>query len=483
MHARDPHACHDFAPARTRRDALRTLGAGFGSLALGGMCADLSAAEAVAGPIAAGSRTHHPAKAKRVIFLFMHGGPAQMDTFEEKPRLSKDDGKKLPPRPGALKFNDASSTLLGSPWKFRKYGQCGKAVSELFPHVAQHVDEIAFLHGMHSRGQSHGQAVCMLHTGSDNLPRPSVGSWVSYGLGTENRDLPSFISLAPPSNHGGPRNYGPAFLPAEHQATAIGRAGNLGSGSVQHLAPPKSLSEQRRADQLELLADLNADYSGRIEAVAGAEDPAVEGAIRGFELAHRMAGVAPEALDLSRETKETQALYGVGEKPTDGFAKQCLLARRLCEAGVRYVQVSTGYSWDQHGNLKKGHADNAAKVDQPIAALLADLKRRGLLEDTLVVWGGEFGRTATAQGKDGRDHNPSGFTMWMAGGGAKGGVCHGSTDEFGAYAETGRTHMHDLHATMLHLLGLDHERLTYRHAGRDFRLTDVAGRVVREVIA
>ncbi len=353
----------------------------------------------------------------------------------------------------------------------------------MFPHVGQHVDDLAFLHGMHSRGQSHGQAVCMLHTGSDNLPRPSVGAWVSYGLGTENRDLPSFISLAPPGGHGGPRNYGPAFLPAEHQATAIGRSGRLGAGTVKHLARPKALSADRRAAQLDLLADFNADYSGRIAEAAGAADAAVEGAVRGFELAHRMAGVAPEALDLSQETKETQALYGVGEKPTDEFGRKCLLARRLCEAGVRYVQVSTGYAWDQHGGLKKGHAANAAKVDRPIAGLLTDLKRRGLLEDTLVVWGGEFGRTSTAQGKDGRDHNPGGFTVWMAGGGAKGGHSHGATDDYGAYAVTGRTHMHDLHATMLHLLGLDHERLTYRHAGRDFRLTDVHGRVVHEVIA
>ncbi|NNJ24082.1 DUF1501 domain-containing protein [Alienimonas chondri] len=483
MPVRDPYACHDFAPATTRRAALQTLGAGFGSLALGGMCADLTAAEAAAGPVTPGSLTHHAARAKRVIFLFMHGGPAQMDTFEQKPLLTRDDGKSLPDRPGALKFNDASSKLLASPWKFKRYGQCGKAVSDLFPHVAEHVDDIAFLHGMHSRGQSHGQAVCMLHTGSDNLPRPSVGAWVSYGLGTENRDLPSFISLAPPGGHGGPRNYGPAFLPAEHQATAIGRGGRLGAGTVKHLARPEALSEDRRAAQLGLLADLNADYSDCIAEAAGQPDAAVEGAVRGFELAHRMAGVAPDVLDLSQETKETHALYGVGEKPTDGFGRECLLARRLCEAGVRYVQVSTGYDWDQHGGLKKGHEANAGKVDRPIAGLLTDLKRRGLLEDTLVVWGGEFGRTATAQGKDGRDHNPSGFTMWMAGGGAKGGHSHGATDEYGAYAVEGRTHMHDLHATMLHLLGLNHERLTYRHAGRDFRLTDVAGRVVNEVIA
>ena len=483
MSPRDPHACHDFAPVADRRAALRSLGAGFGSLALGGMCADLTAAGAVAGPAAPGSITHHAARAKRVIFLFMHGGPAQMDTFEPKPRLQRDDGKDLPESIGRFASKDASARLLASPWKFKRYGRSGKAVSELFPHTARCVDDLCFLHGVHSRGQSHGQAVCMLHTGSDNLPRPSVGAWVSYGLGTENRDLPSFVSLAPPGGHGGPRNYGPAFLPAEHQATAIGRGGRLGAGTVRHLARPDRVSADRRAAQLGLLADFNADYAARVADAAGETDPAVEGAIRGFELAHRMAGVAPEVLDLSRETKETFALYGVGEKPTDGFARECLLARRLCEAGVRYVQVSTGYDWDQHGGLKKGHEANAAKTDKPVAGLLTDLKRRGLLEDTLVLWGGEFGRTSTAQGKDGRDHNPGGFTMWLAGGGVKAGHAHGATDEYGAYAVSGRVHMHDLHATMLHLLGLDHERLTYRHAGRDFRLTDVAGRVVREVIA
>ena len=478
---RPHHACGAVAPAATRRDLLRTAAGGFGAMAFAGMTADAALAAAAAGPVAPGSRTHHAPRAKRVIFLFMHGGPSQVDTFEPKPRLQAGDGGELPFE--TAKNLNAKKTLLASPWKFDRYGDGGLPVSELFPRLAGRADDLCMLHGMHSTGQSHGQAVCMLHTGSDSLPRPSVGAWVSYGLGGENRDLPAFISLAPPGSHGGPRNYGSAFLPARHQATTIGRSGRLGAGTVDHLAPPAGLSADRRSARLTLLADLNAGYAGRVAAASGAGDAAIEGAIRGYELAHRMAGVAPDVLDLSRETKETFALYGVGEKPTDGYARECLLARRLCEAGVRYVQVSTGNKWDQHGNLKSGHESVAAAVDQPIAGLLTDLKRRGLLDDTLVVWGGEFGRTPVAQGTNGRDHNPQGFTMWLAGGGVRGGFRHGATDEYGYYAERGRVHMHDLHATILHLLGVDHERLTHRHAGRDFRLTDVAGRVVREVIA
>ena len=474
-------ACRDVRRAASRRDLLRTAAGGFGATAFAGLSADLAAAESAAGPVAAGSVTHHAARAKRVIFLFMHGGPSQVDTFEPKPRLQREDGGELPFETAA-RIN-AKKRLLASPWTFERYGESGLPVSELFPHVAERADDLCLLHGMHSTGQSHGQAVCMLHTGSDNLPRPSVGAWVSYGLGTENRDLPAFVSLAPPGSHGGPRNYGSAFLPAEHQATTIGRSGRLGAGTVAHLAPPAALSADRRSAQLTLLADLNAGYANRVADAAGSTDAAVEGAIRGYELAHRMAGVAPDVLDLSKETKETRALYGVGEKPTDGYARECLLARRLCEAGVRYIQVSTGNKWDAHGNLKQGHESIAAAVDKPIAALLTDLKRRGLLDDTLVVWGGEFGRTPVAQGKNGRDHNPQGFTMWLAGGGVRGGFRHGATDEYGYYAERGRVHMHDLHATILHLLGVDHERLTFRHAGRDFRLTDVAGRVVTEAFA
>ena len=468
------HACHDFTAPLSRRDALRTAAGGFGAVALAGLTTELAAAEADPFGVA---RPHHAARAKRVIFLFMHGGPSQVDTFDPKPRLARDDGKPLPfdAAPNTEAANDGKATLLASPWRFTRHGASGLPVSSLLPETAKHADELCVLRGMHSRGQSHGQAVCMLHTGSDNLPRPSVGAWVSYGLGGENRDLPSFVSLAPPPGHGGPRNYGTAFLPAQHQATAIGRGGKLGSGTIDFLEPvgPAPHTESR----LELLAELNAAHAARTA------DPRVEGVIRAHELAFRMRGVAPRVLDLSDEPDHVHREYGTDLKETAEFGRQCLLARRLCEAGVRYVQVSTGYVWDQHGKLREGHEKNARATDRPTAALLTDLKRRGLLDDTLVIWGGEFGRTPVVQGKDGRDHNPQGFTMWLAGGGVRGGTTHGETDEYGYYAVADRTHMHDLHATTLHLLGLDHERLTYRHAGRDFRLTDVAGRVVTEILA
>jgi hypothetical protein len=329
---------------------------------------------------------------------------------------------------------------------------------------------------MYSRGQSHGQAVSMLHTGSDNLVRPSVGAWVSYGLGTENPDLPAFVSISPASGHGGPRNSGCAFLPATHQATAIGNSGKLGDARIRHLGNDKiDPDEQRR--QLDLLQTINRDHLRR----AG-RDTQISGAIESFELAFRMQSVAPDVLNLAREPDHVQQAYGIGTKETDNFGRQCLLARRLVEAGVRYVEVSTGNVWDQHSGLKSGHEKNSLATDKPVAALLADLKARGMLDDTLVVWGGEFGRTPIVQGSNGRDHNPQGFTTWMAGGGAKAGIAYGNTDDFGYFAQEDRVHMHDLHATMLHLLGLDHMRLTYRYAGRDFRLTDVYGNVVHDLI-
>lgn len=419
-------------------------------------------------------RPHFEARAKRVIFLFMHGGPSHVDTFDYKPRLQADAGKPLP-FDAAPNVSDPNGKLMGSPWKFKQRGESGLWVSDLLPHIAEHADDLCVLRGMHSRGQSHGQAVCMLHTGSDNLVRPSVGAWVSYGLGGDNPDLPAFVSISPAVGHGGPRNYGPAFLPAAHQATTVGKNGRLGDAKIAYLDPSLEADEQRR--RLDLLQDLNRGHLERL-----GEDTHVRGAINAFDLAARMQRTAPEVMDVSREPQAVQSLYGLDQKETANFGKQCLLARRLVEHGVRYVEVSTGNVWDQHGGLRKGHAKNALATDKPVAGLLTDLKQRGLLEDTLVVWTGEFGRTPTTQGKDGRDHNPQGFCSWMAGGGVRGGLAHGATDEYGYYAERDRTHMHDLHATMLHLLGLDHERLTYRYAGRDFRLTDVYGRVVDEVL-
>jgi hypothetical protein len=419
--------------------------------------------------------THHVPRARRVIFLFMHGGPSHVDTFDYKPKLQEDDGKPLPFAPAAN--ISAEPKLLKSPWKFARHGESGLWVSELLPQIASHIDELCVIRSVHSRGQSHGQAVSMLHTGSDNLVRPSVGAWVSYGLGTENPDLPAFVSIAPASGHGGPRNYGAAFLPAIHQATTIGGGGKLREAKIQYLGNETYSSESQQA-QLDLLQAINRDHLSR----AG-RDEQIAGAIQSFDLAFRMQAAAPDVLDLSREPDYVQRQYGLGESKTDNFGRQCLLARRLAEAGVRYIELSTGNVWDQHGNLKNGHEANSLATDQPIAALLADLKARGMLDDTLVVWGGEFGRTPIVQGKNGRDHNPQGFTVWMAGGGVKGGFAYGNTDDYGYYAAEDRVHMHDLHATILHLLGIDHHRLTYRYAGRDFRLTDVYGNVVKDVLA
>jgi hypothetical protein len=464
----------------TRRQALQATACGFGYLAFAG----LANSTAAANPLTPKAMHIRP-RAKRVIFLFMQGGPSHVDTFDYKPRLARDDGK-------MREFDDArtlakthkiiSHRVMKSPWKFRQYGRCGLWASELFPHIAGHADDLCVLKGMHTEGIAHGPATLFLHTGAINLVRPSVGSWVLYGLGTENQNLPGFVTLCPSMGNGGPRNWSSAFLPPVYQGTAVGRAGipareakicNLGN---DRLSP----AEQRR--QLDLLQALNAE---QLRPSPG--DAELEAVIGSFELAFRMQANAPGILDLSQETKETQRLYGIGEKETDNFGRQCLMARRLAEAGVRYVQVNYGDNsanpaWDQHSNLPK-HADHARAVDKPVAGLLADLKRRGLLDDTLVWFGGEFGRTPYAEKNGtGRDHNPDGFTMLLAGGGVQGGLSFGATDEFGHHAIADKVHMHDMHATILHLLGINHEKLTYRYAGRDFRLTDVAGRVVKEIM-
>lgn len=452
----------------SRREILK-YSAGAGALALSGLSG--KTLEAAGSPRL---HPHVPARAKRVIFLFMHGGPSQVDTFDYKPELQARDGQALPF--DAAPNIDAKPVLMKSPWKFAQYGESGRWVSELLPYTARMADELCVVHSVHSRGQSHGQAVSMLHTGSDNLVRPSVGAWVSYGLGPISPNLPAFVSIAPASGHGGPRNYGAAFLPAEHQATPIGRQGKLGEAQVENLKPLMPSVEQRR--QLDLVQSLNKDHL----AFAG-RDPQLQGTMESYELAFRMQLAAPEVLDLSRETQATQELYGIHKKETENFGRQCLLARRMVEAGVRYIELSTGNVWDQHGDLKNGHEKNSLATDQPIAGLLADLKQRGLLEETLVVWTGEFGRTPIAQGSNGRDHNPQGFTAWLAGGGAKPGITYGATDDFGYYAVKDRVHMHDLHATMLHLMGLEHTKLTYRYAGRDFRLTDIYGEIVNGIIA
>ena len=467
-----------------RRGFLREAGCGFGWLALGALAAGRGAAAASS----AGARlAHFTPTAKRVIFLFMQGGPSQVDTFDFKPRLETDDGQQLAFDDARLIANTGKrgtlQRLMKSPWKFAQYGQAGRWVSDLFPQQAGVVDDLCFLHGVHTEGIAHGPATLFLHCGSTNLVRPSVGSWISYGLGTENENLPAFVSIAPSAGNGGPRNFGPAFLPAAHQGTALGKAGApAADATIRNLANPRLSPEQQRR-QLDLIARLNAE---QLRQTPG--DTELEAVIESYELAWRMQANVPGILDLSRETAATLALYGIGEKPTDNFGRECLMARRLCEAGVRYIQVTYGDNtanpaWDQHSNLPK-HAEHALAVDKPIAGLITDLKQRGLLEDTLVWWGAEFGRTPYAEKNGtGRDHNPGGFTMWLAGGGVRSGFAYGATDEFGHLAVSGRVHMHDVHATILSLLGLDHELLTYRYAGRDFRLTDVSGRVVDEILA
>jgi len=456
----------------TRRDMLQKTALGFGSVALTSM---LQAEN----PLAPRQPQFKP-RAKRVIFLFMKGGPAHMDTFEYKPLLQRDHGKPLPFAKPKVTFAKTGN-LLASPWKFKPYGQCGHLVSELFPHVAKHVDDICFLHGAHGTNPAHGGALLKLHTGADNFVRPSMGAWVSYGLGTENANLPAFVTICPTLAHGGLNNWGSAFLPAHYGGTPIGNASiKAKDAKVHHIKNPKWTSNQQRS-QLNFLKQLNQSH------LAGVPNPVLESRINSFELAFRMQTSMPEIQDIGGETEATRKLYGLDDATTENFGRQCLMARRFAERGVRYVQVSHSDSkvqWDQHGNLRKGHTEKASEVDKPIAGLLHDLKARGLLDDTLVVWSGEFGRTPTVQGAgmDGRDHNPWGFTMWMAGGGVKGGFSHGATDDYGFYAERNKMHIHDVHATILHLLGIDHEKLTYRYSGRDFRLTDVFGNVAKEIL-
>jgi hypothetical protein len=464
-----------------RRTLLQTAACGFGWLAWSTLAADR-----IAGSQTSAQPPHFPSRARRIIFLFMQGGPSQVDTFDYKPRLAEDDGKQLAFDDARIIANTgmrgSQQRVMKSPWQFRQYGQSGRWVSDLFPRQATCVDDICFLHAVHTEGIAHGPATLFLHCGATNLVRPSMGSWISYGLGSENENLPAFVSIAPSAGNGGPRNYGPAFLPAVHQGTALGRAGSPARDAAIRNLGNREMSPEAQRRQLDLLRELNTGQLG-----TGPADSELEAAIESYELAWRMQTNVPGVLDLGGESAATQALYGIGEKTTDNFGRQCLMARRLCEAGVRYIQVTYGDNtanpaWDQHSNLPK-HADHAAAVDRPIAGLLTDLKQRGLLEETLVWWGAEFGRTPYAEKNGtGRDHNPGGFTMWLAGGGVKPGVAFGATDDHGHRAVADRVHMHDVHATLLHLLGLDHEKLTYRYTGRNFRLTDVAGRVIDEIL-
>lgn len=462
-----------------RREFLQRAGCGFGMVAMQSMLAAES--QSLRAP-------HHTPRAKRVIFLFMQGGPSHMDMFEYKPELEKRAGQplsfKLPANYEAPGIRD--SRLFGPISKFERRGQRGFLMTDMLPHLGTVADELCFLQGMHADSEAHAPAIRQLHTGHSIQVRPSMGAWVLYGLGTENQNLPGFVTVCPVlgGDGGTPQLFGSAFLPAVYQGTPIGKSGDAKNARIDYLRDAGiTTGEQRR--QLDFLADVN-----RRHIEQGGADAELEGRAASFELAFRMQMEAPAVLDLSRETEATRALYGIGQKETDDFGRQCLMARRMAEAGVRFVQISDG-GWDHHGKLRQSLPVRCKAVDKPIAGLITDLKHRGLLKDTLVLWGGEFGRTPfdqdLSQGKApvtdrGREHNPRGFTMWMAGGGVKPGISYGQTDEFGWEAVEGKVHIHDLHATMLHLLGIDHERLTYRYTGRDFRLTDVFGRVVKEIL-
>lgn len=447
---------------------------GFGSIALASILGSGKStfASETANPLAR-HPPHFTPRAKRIIFLFMWGGPSHVDLFDPKPALNEQAGNAFSSQPDEQTARKRPANLLPSPFQFAQHGDSGVWISELFPNLSTHADRLCIIRSLHTEGSAHGEALLRLHTGQANLVRPSVGAWVSYGLGCENENLPAFITISPPRGHGGVQNYGSAFLPSIHQGTAIGSAETpIAKAKISHVGNTKIVPSLQR-QQLDLVQAINAMHLQNAQS-----DPAIEGLIANYELAFRMQSALPHVMNLEDETNETKSLYGIGNEKTDNFGRQCLLARKFAESGVRYIQVSTDYTWDHHKGLKNGLIDECAKVDRPITGLLTDLARRGLLEDTLVVWGAEFGRTPTAENGDGRNHHPQAFTMWMAGGGVRGGLTYGATDEFGFKPVENPVHMHDLHANLLYALGMDHKRLTFRYAGRDFRLTDVHGNVV-----
>ena len=462
----------------SRREMLGRCATGFGAVALSSLLADPAYGKAKS-PFAP-RKPHHDAKAKSVIFLYMDGGVSQVDSFDYKPRLEKDNGKPFSAKINPTQFDNIGKTLK-SPWNFKQYGQSGLNVSDLFPHVGEMADELCVVRSMTSKFSEHNSANFFLHTGFGVQGRPSMGAWMSYGLGTEATDLPGFVVLNGgliPS--GGWDNFGNGFLPASHQATVF----KTGKEPLADIRPRESRSGVQQA-KLGLLNRLDQGVLNRLGKV-----DELESAIANYEMAYRMQAAVPELIDVKGETEATRKLYGLDSKydPTRTFGMQCLIARRLVEKGVRFIEltcprISGNDRWDAHGGLKKNHGDNSRATDQPIAGLLRDLKSRGMLKDTLVVWSGEFGRTPFAQGSNGRDHNPFGFTIWMAGGGAKPGITYGATDEFGYRAVENKLDIHDMHATMLHLLGMDHKKMTYFFDGRDMRLTDVHGHVAHDLIA
>ena len=463
---------------------LKQAGMGIGSLGLASLLQQEGLA-AGSNPMAA-RRPHFKTKAKAVIWLFINGGPSHVDTWDYKPELARRDGQALE---GFDKFtgffSNAVGGLMKSPFEFKQHGQCGKHVSSIFPHLSRHVDKMAFIHSCHTESNNHSPALFMMNSGLPRMGHPCVGSWMTYGLGSESDSLPAFVAMSDPKGRGLPKghaaNWGAGFLPSVYQGTHFRPTGE----PIDNLNRPKEMNAEQQRRQLDLLKSLNQKHF--------ADNPLEEelaARIESFELAYRMQSAAPEALAVDKESPATRALYGMDDAKCKHFAAQCLTARRMVERGVRFIQIYSGgmenqRSWDGHSDIAGNHTQFAGETDKPIAGLLADLAQRGLLDETLVVWGGEFGRLPLAQksGKPGRDHNPHAFTYWLAGGGVKGGVSYGETDEVGHKAAVNKCHVNDLHATMLHLMGMDHEKLTYRYNGRDFRLTDVGGKVIRDVIA
>jgi len=468
----------------SRRRALQASACGFGYLAFAGIAHEAAASELKSRTDIRSREPHFPARAKRVIFLCMNGGPSHVDLFDYKPVLNARSGQAT-----EIGKDRGGAKLLGSPFRFSQHGQRGRWISELFPKLAEHSDELCMIHSMNTDLPNHSQAFVQMHTGSFQFVRPSLGAWTLYGLGTENENLPGFITLNPPSDNGGARNYGCGFLPTICQGTKLGSQQIPGFYAAllrktHDSSPPfknienSTMSREEQRSQLDLVRQMNLMKLER-----EVYQPEIEGAIESFELAFRMQDEVPKLLDLSDETAATLQLYGIGSGlPTETFGRQCLFARRMAEAGVRFIEVTAPTSWDHHFLIKEELPKSCLATDLPIAALLSDLKQRGMLDDTLVIWAGEFGRTPYGQSVTGRDHNNKGYTIWMAGGGAKAGMAYGATDEFGYEAVENPVHLHDWHATVLHLLGFDHERLTYNYGGRDFRLTDVFGEVVKDVV-
>jgi len=495
MSIEQPHPNHtstvEFPCGRTRREFVWEMGAGFAGTALVGMLsADgffdnqaAAAAPSAANPLAA-RPSQFPARVRSVIFLLMNGAPSQVDTFDYKPELEKYAGQPLPEGKTYINSGGRKVGYLTPAWRpFRPGGESGLLISDYFPNVRRHADKLAVINSCHTDSHAHGSALVEMNTGKTFIGRPSLGSWAVYGLGTENESLPGYVVIL--DKRGGPisgqPNWSSGFMSAAYQGTLFRPAGN----PILDLSGPEYIDDPAQRAQLELLQQLNAQH---MQARQGTQELAAR--IHSYELAYRMQSAAPEAVDLTQETAETQRMYGVGTQPTDEFGRNCLIARRLVERGVRFVQLYSGgghleETWDAHESIEKNHGRHGAEVDQPIAALLTDLEERGLLDETLIVWGGEFGRMPFSEGKDapGRNHNPYGYSMWFAGGGVRGGMTYGETDEFGFEAVVDRVHLHDVHATILHLLGLDHERLTYFHQGRDESLTDVFGQVVEGILA